>query len=299
METFKAIKKLDFLAISEIFLTPTAQLADIVLPAASNFEFDDIGHFGLPQGFLLARPKIVEPIEECWPDSKILNELGKRMGYSQYFWDDTRECLDQILKPAGLTYDDFKNIGILKGKWEYKGYEKKGFNTPSKKVEIYCQQLKEWGYDPIPDYRELPESPYSAPELSMKYPLIFTSAKDPFYFHSAYRNISSLRKFSPDPVVLIHPDTASGSGIGEGDWVSIETKRGTIRQKAKLNKEIDPRVIILSFGWWFPERKDLELFGWKVSNLNILTSNDPPYDPAVGSTALRAVACRIYKSERF
>lgn len=299
METFKAIKKLDFLAISEIFLTPTAQLADIVLPAASNFEFDDIGHFGLPHGFLLARPKIVEPSGECWPDSKILNELGKRMGYSQYFWNDTRECLDQILKPAGMTYDEFKNIGILKGKWEYKGYEKKGFNTPSKKVEIYCQQLKEWGYDPIPDYRELPESPYSAPELSMKYPLIFTSAKDPLYFHSAYRNISSLRKFSPDPVVLIHPDTASRSGIGEGDWVSIETKRGTIRQKAKLNKEIDPRVIILSFGWWFPERKDLELFGWKESNLNILTSNDPPYDPAVGSTALRAVACRIYKSEGF
>jgi anaerobic selenocysteine-containing dehydrogenase len=298
-ETFQAMKRLDFLAVSEIFLTPTAQLADIVLPAATNFEFDDIGHFGLPHGFILARPKIVEPLGECWPDSKILNELGKRLGYGQYFWKDMRECLDEILRPAGMTYDDFKNVGILKGKWEHKGYEKKGFNTPSGKVEIYSQQLKDWGYGPLPSYRDLPESPESSPDLLKEYPLIFTSAKDPYYFHSAYRNVSSLRKLSPDPVVLIHPETASKSGIAEGDWVSVETKRGTIRQKAKLNSDIAPRVIILSFGWWFPERKDLELFGWKESNLNILTSNNPPYDPAIGSTSLRAVPCRIYKSQGF
>ncbi len=294
METFEAMKKLHFLAVSEIFLTPTAQLADIVLPAATNFEFDDIGHFGLPHGFILARPKIVEPMGESWPDSKILNELGKRLGYGQYFWKDMRECLDEILNPVGMTYDDFKSIGILKGKWEYRGYEKKGFNTPSGKVEIYSQQLKEWEYDPLPSYQDLPESP-----LLKEYPLIFTSAKDPFYFHSAYRNISSLRKLSPEPIVLIHPDTAAHLGIDEGDWVSVETKQGTIRQKAKLNTEIDPRVVVISFGWWFPERNDLELSGWKESNLNILTNNDPPYDPAIGSTSLRAVPCRIYKSEGF
>jgi len=294
METFEAMKKLHFLAVSEIFLTPTAQLADIVLPAATNFEFDDIGHFGLPHGFILARPKIVEPMGESWPDSKILNELGKRLGYGQYFWKDMRECLDEILNPVGMTYDDFKSIGILKGKWEYRGYEKKGFNTPSGKVEIYSQQLKEWEYDPLPNYQDLPESP-----LLKEYPLIFTSAKDPFYFHSAYRNISSLRKLSPEPIVLIHPDTAAHLGIDEGDWVSVETKQGTIRQKAKLNTEIDPRVVVISFGWWFPERNDLELSGWKESNLNILTNNDPPYDPAIGSTSLRAVPCRISKSQGF
>jgi anaerobic selenocysteine-containing dehydrogenase len=294
METLKAIKRLHFLAVSEIFLTPTAQLAEIVLPASTNFEYDDIGHFGLPHGFILARPKIVEPIGESWPDSKILNELGKRMGYGQYFWNDMRECLDEILKPAGMTYDDFKTIGILKGKWESKGYEKKGFHTPSGKVEIYSQQLKEWGYDPLPNYRDLYElSP------SEEYPLIFTSAKDPFYFHSAYRNISSLRKLSPEPMVLLHPDTATHWEIGEGDWISIETKQGTIRQKAKLNREIDPRVIVLSYGWWFPERNDLEFSGWKESNLNILTNNDPPYEPAIGSTSLRGVPCRISKSQGF
>ncbi len=61
-ETFEALRRLDFLIVSEIFLTPTAQLADILLPAATHFEFDDIGHFGLPHGFILARPKVVEPL---------------------------------------------------------------------------------------------------------------------------------------------------------------------------------------------------------------------------------------------
>ncbi len=195
---------------------------------------------------------------------------------------------------CGMTYDDFKSIGILKGKWEVRGYEKKGFNTPSGKVEIYSQQLNEWGYNPLPSYQDLPES-----FLLKEYPLIFTSAKAPFYFHSAYRNISSLRKLSPEPIILIHPDTATHLGIDEGDWVCIETKQGSIRQIAKLNREVDPRVIVLSFGWWFPERSDLELSGWKESNLNILTNNDPPYDPAIGSTSLRAVPCRIYKSKEF
>lgn len=295
-ETFEALKKLDFLAVSELFLTPTAQMADIVLPAATNFEFDDIGHFGLPHGFILARPRIVEPAGECWSDSKILNELGKAVGLDQYFWNDIGECLDEILNPAGMTYDDFKNIGMLKGKWEYRSYEKKGFSTPSGKVEIYSDQLKQWGYAPLP-------SPLGPPDLSeeflKEYPLILTSAKDPFFFHSAYRNISSLRRLSPDPVALIHPDTALKSGIKEGDWVAVETERGSIRQKAKLDPEIHPRVIIASYGWWFPERKDLELSGWKESNLNILTDNNPPYEPAIGSTPLRAIPCRIYKSEPF
>ena len=295
-ETFEALKKLDFLAVSEIFLTPTAQLADLVLPAATNFEFDDIGHFGLPHGFILARPGIVEPPGECWSDSKILNELGKHLGLGQHFWNDVGECLDEILKPAGMTYDDFKTIGILKGKWEYHSYQKKGFSTPSGKIEIYSEKLKAWGYDPLPSYIDL--SP-SVEESLKEYPLIFTSAKDPFYFHSAYRNIPSLRKLSPDPILLIHPDTAFQTGIKEGDWVAVETQRGSIRQKAKLDHEIDPRTIVLSFGWWFPERKDLELCGWKESNLNVLTDNNPPYEPAIGSIPLRAIPCRINKSNAF
>jgi anaerobic selenocysteine-containing dehydrogenase len=295
-ETFNALKKLSFLAISEIFMTPTAQLADLVLPAAAHFEFDDIGHYALPHGFILARPKIVEPPGECWPDSRVLNELGRRLGFEEYFWKEPGEWLDDILKPAGMNYEEFKKLGILKGQWEYRTFEKNGFQTPSGKFEIYSQKLRDWGYDPLPVFHELPESPVSTPEIFKEYPLIFTSAKDPFYFHSSGRNLPSLRKLSPAPLISIHPETAARSGIREGDWVSVETKRGKIRQQARLDPAIDPRVVVLSFGWWFPEREDLELSGWRESNINILTDNGPPYDEAVGSTALRGALCRISKA---
>jgi anaerobic selenocysteine-containing dehydrogenase len=99
----------------------------------------------------------------------------------------------------------------------------------------------------------------------------------------------------PDPVVLLHPQTAEGMGVKDGDWVHIETPGGTIRQKASLDSDLDPRVVVAAYGWWFPERRDLELSGWKESNINILTENDPPYDQTIGSTNLRAIPCRVYK----
>jgi len=295
-ETHLALKKLDFLAVAEIFPTPTAQLADIVLPTATNFEFDDIGHYGMPHGFLLGRPKVIDPPGECRPDLLILNELGKKCGLGKSFWPDLRSCLDDVLKPAGVGYEDFKKAGILKGDWKYKSYEQNGFSTPSKKVEVFCSRLKDWGYDPLPTYREGFSVPDSDSHRMDSYPLILTSAKDPHYFHSAHRNLPSLRKLSPDPIVLIHTQTAAEMGVGEGDWVHIETQRGTIRQKAALSSDLDPRVVVAAYGWWFPEREDLELSGWKESNINILTENGPPYEPTIGSTNLRAIPCRVYKS---
>lgn len=298
-ETHEALRKLDFLAVSEIFLTPTAQLADLVLPAATNFEFDDIGHLGLPHGFILARPKIVDPPEACWSDSKIINELSKRLGFSEFFWPDMGQCLDEILRPAGLTFEDFKEMGILRGSWEYRSYEKNGFKTPSGKVEIYSQRLKDWGFDPLPSYRDVQDPLESKTDSSEKYPFILTSAKDAFSFHSAYRNIASLRRLSQDPIVLLHPDAASQRGIREGDWVAIHTKQGSIQQKAALSPDLDPRVLIGSIGWWFPERGDLELSGWKEANFNVLTSSDPPFDPTIGTPNLRAIPCQISKSSGF
>ncbi len=293
-ETFQALKKLEFLAVAEIFMTPTAQLADIVLPPATHFEFDDLGHYGLPHGFLLARPKIVDPPEDCRPDTLILNELGKKLGLEKFFWPDLRSCLDEVLKPAGLNYEEFKTTGMLKGKWSERSFEGGGFNTPSKKVELFSSRFKEWGYDPLPTLRE-PFLPIEGDERFRAFPYILTSAKDPHYFHSAYRNLPALRKASPDPIVSLHPETARKLGIAQGEWVTIETPQGKIRQKAGFNADLDPRVIMAAYGWWFPERKDLELSGWREANINILTENDPPYDPAIGSTNLRAIPCRVFK----
>jgi anaerobic selenocysteine-containing dehydrogenase len=294
-ETYNALMKLEFLVVSEFFMTPTAELADIVLPAAANFDFDEIAPYPTA-GFIVAYPKIVEPQGECWSDMRMINELAKKLGLGEHFWADEREAIDLILKPSGLTSDEFKEKRVLQADKEYRGFEKAGFRTPSGKVEIYSQQLEELGYSPLPTYIEPPETPYSSPELAQEYPLVLTNAKSPSFYHSAYRNIYSLRRITPEPMVELNPDTAAKLGVKEGDWVYIETKRGRIRQKLSLNEALDPRVVVAAYGWWFPEKGNSELYGWRESNINILTPNAPPYEPALGSASLRGMLCRLSKA---
>jgi anaerobic selenocysteine-containing dehydrogenase len=98
-------------------------------------------------------------------------------------------------------------------------------------------------------------------------------------------------------LVQIHPETAAGLGIEEGDWVWIETPRGRIKQVAELFEGMDPRVVVAQATWWYPEEPGPDHGLW-TSNANVLTSNDPPYDPAMGSVSFRALLCRVSKVEQ-
>lgn len=294
-EVMKSLSQLELLVVSDFFMTPTASAADFVLPAATCFEFDEIGHYGNRYGYLLAHAKVIEPQGECKPDMEIINNLAIKMGMGQYFWKDTREALDYILKPYGITFEELKSRTELLSPVEYIKYEKSGFQTPTGKVEIYSKALAELGYEPIPFYGR------TIAELERKYavgtdfPFILTSLKSNSYFHSAYRNVPSLRKMMPNPVVRINSHTASSLGIKQGDWVNIETPNGKIKQQVLLDNEIDQRLVIASYGWWYPEKGGRENYGWQESNINILTSSEPPYEPAIGSLNLRGIPCRILK----
>lgn len=292
-EAYAALQKLDFLAVIDFFLTPTAELADIVLPAATWLEQDYIGDFWKRHGYVVARQKVVE-IGECWQDHKIFQELGKRMGQGERWWDTLEQALDYMLEPSGLTFDEFREKGYLKGEMKYRKYLDQGFSTPTGKVELYSTVLEKWGYDPLPKYTEIPESPVSRPDLAERYPYILNAGlRTPVFFHSEGRNIPWLREIRPDPIVEIHPQTADRHGIHEGQWVNIESPRGRIRQRAKLNSGIDPRVVVAEHGWWFPEESGPG-HGWDISNVNLLTDNDPAgFDPALGSTNLRVLLCNI------
>lgn len=91
----------------------------------------------------------------------------------------------------------------------------------------------------------------------------------------------------------IHPETAEKHGITEGDWVYIASPRGRIKQRARINDGIDPRVIVAEHGWWFPEIKDPG-HGWDIANVNVLTDNSyETLDPAIGATNLRVCLCSI------
>lgn len=303
----EALKKIDFVVAVDLFMTPTTQLADIVLPAASWLEQDDVAdlHFIWCN---LVRQKVAQ-IGECWDDKKIFIELAKRLGFEDCFpWKDVRDYCNWVLKDTGMTFDEFKEIGILKGEMRYRKYENEGFNTPSRKFELYSSVVESLGYDPLPFLVEPPESPYSTPELAREYPLILmTGSRVEGFFHSEGRQIESLRKLNPDPLVEINSTTAKDLGIEEGDWVWIETPRGRIKQRAHLTDGIHPGVVNAQNDWWFPEKSPPD-YGWKESSVNLLIGNmryDPHagsesevsnwYDPHVGGESLKSLLCKVYK----
>lgn len=291
-EVYEALKKLEFLATCDFFLTPTAELADIFLPAATWLEQNHVADNWKRHGSVQARQKCVE-IGECWQDHKIFMELGKRMG--QEWWDTVEDALDYILEPTGLTWEQFKQKGYLQGEMEYYKYRRKGFSTPTGMLELYSTTMERWGRDPLPKYAEIPESPYSKPELTERYPYILNSGlRTPPFFHSANRMVPWLREVHPDPIVEIHPETAKKQSVKEGEWVWIESPRGRVKQRARLNKGIDPRVVVAEHAWWYPEIEDPG-HGWDISNVDILTDNaHETMDPVLGATNLRACLCNVY-----
>ena len=298
---YKALNKLDFFVTIDMFMTPTAALADIVLPASSFLEYDSI--FVPPQNIpmVLALPKVTQ-VGECWSDYKIVIELAKKLGLGDEFvWDNEEQALDAFIKPSGLTFEEFKRIGKISGSKVYRQYESKGFNTPTGKIEIYSARLEDWGYDPLPVYYEPPETPYSERGSSDKFPFILTSFKPESYRHSWGHQIDSLRENNPEPIVLISRETAQKMGIHDGDRVFIETKRGRIEQKAKLSSGIDPRVIIAEHGWWTPEKGINDPEQWAKSNINILTDDNTPFNRAMGAAnemgtpTLKGIFCNVYK----
>ena len=283
--TFEALSRLDFLAVSDLFMTPTAVLADIVLPAATSFEFDDIGHYGLGHGYVLARPKVVDPPLDCRPDIQIINDLGLAMTPGEHWFGDYRELVEMLVKPSGLTFKAFADLGYLKGEDRFKKYEAGGFKTPTGKVELRLSTAEKFKLHPLPQASDLP---LDDPD----YPLVLISCKDRFYLHSAYRWVKTLREKSPEPFVEIHPETAAIRGIQEGDAVTIETRSGQIRQKARLTPHIHPRVVSAAYGWWFPEEDSAEKDNWTRANFNMLTSTHD-LGREFGTPNLKGLPCRI------
>ena len=296
-EVYRALEKVEFMAVSDFFLTPTAEMADIVLPAATWLEMDYIGDFWKRHGYILPRRKVIQ-VGECRSDHEMLNDLAHRVGEGEYWWDDFEQALDWILEPIGITWQEFKKMDHIRGEVIYQKYVSRGFSTPTRKFEIYSTALESMGYDPLPGYREPPESPVSTPELYRRFPyILITGRRLPGFFHTENRQIPWLRELHRDPVVEIHPEAAAKEGIHEGDWVTIESPRGRVRQRAKLFSGMDPRIISAEHAWWFPEKKDPG-HGWDESNINMLTDNSyDACDPAMGATHVRTLLCRIRPEE--
>ena len=288
-KVISALEALDFLVVSDMFMTPVGALADIVLPSATYLEFDSIVAPPYAESVACVQQAVART-GESRSDYEILRDLARKLGFGKGFWDREEEALDFLLKPAGITFSEFRNIGFLHGTKLYREHERTGFPTPSKKIDLFSERLKEWGFDPVPVFREKSMQPCS------QYPLLFTSWKRAAFRHSGGRQIPSLRRLNPEPLVTIHPETARTHGIVDGDAVFIETSFGRIVQKAFVDDGIRPDVVGIDFGWWFPEKKGSPQFDWDKANVNILTDDSRPWSP-MGTPNLRGLPCKIGKEE--
>ena len=208
--------------------------------------------------------------------------------------ETVEDVLDAQLAAGKVRmFDELTQRGFFKVPFKYRKFEEGGFKTPTGKIELHSTRLETLGYPPLPHYEEPLESPISSPEAACDYPLVRTTGgRIPFFFNSEHRQIPNLRKARQHPLAEIHPEAAVRYGIVNGNWMWIETRRGRVQQKARLTTGIDPRVIHVEHGWWFPEEPAPDYGIWK-SNVTLLTDNQPPYDPAMGTYQLRALLCRV------
>jgi anaerobic selenocysteine-containing dehydrogenase len=307
---------LEFAVATELFMTPTAELCDYVLPATSFLEMGNLatGFEHRPEGkaHLQYRPAVVSPLAERRSDTWIIFELAKRLGFGDRFWDGNVEAgYAYELAPTGITLKQVKEspAGITvpvtpryrkHAEINEKGIPR-GFGTASGKVELYSHVFAAHGYPPLPDYEEPAMSPLSRPDLAAEYPLVLTNAKFTTFIHSQQRALPLLRKSSPEPTAELHPETAARYGIKNKQWMIIESPKGTVQVRARVTGNIIPGVVCCQHGWW-QECRDLKLPGYdafseKGANPSVLIGSDLA-DPISGSLPHRSYLCRVRPVEQ-
>jgi anaerobic selenocysteine-containing dehydrogenase len=306
-----ALAALEFFAHTDLFMTPTAQLADVVLPAASCFERDalKIGFEISPeaQSWVQFRQAVAPPPGEARPDTDIVFALATRLGLREQFWDgDVEAAYWYQLAPTGVTVEQLRAVpGGLRVPLQMRyakfaeidaNGEPRGFATPSRRVEFYSEAFLDHGYAPLPEFQEPQMGPAARPDLAVRFPLILTSAKSTLFCQSQHRALPSLRRRSLDPEVNLHPDAAQARGIGNGDWVSIETPEGSVRARARLNEDIHPDVVIGEHGWWQAcaaiGAPAYEPFGSDGANLNLVIGG-AVLDPVSGTASHKSYLCEV------
>jgi anaerobic selenocysteine-containing dehydrogenase len=283
----QGIDQLDFMVVHDIFMTETAQLADIVLPAANFFEQTSMYAY-VGRLAVIVMNKALEPPEDCWPSGKLWIELAKRFGLQKYIpWKDMDEFHEKFFCPRlGTTLDEMKKTpgAWIEKKRTWKKYETEGIPRPSGKVEFYSEELKQKGFDPLPTHHEPALSAANRPDLATKYPLIATTGSRIIEFaQSMLLGIPTLRGKIGEPKAEIHTETARNMGIESGDQIIIETPMGRTQMKASLTQYIHPRVVSVPYGFGGLQNANY-LSSWKICQRE------------TGMPAYRALPCRVMKA---
>lgn len=297
--TIEALRSLDFLAVAAHSMNPTAALADIVLPKTTTLEEEDIslnGHGPCVTWTAALATRVGEARPDVEIASGLLDRMAARGAADRKLmpWRTQHEFNRFLVKDTDLDLKAVAEDGYAAFDYAQGDFASQIFKTPSGKVELWSQRMKDAGLDPLPDYTPTGASGENDPA----YPFTLqTGLREKTYHHSRFREQAWARKVSPDPLLRIHPDTAQLLGIADGDWVRVETPRGTgaCRLKASVTDATAAGVVATGMGWWLPEASGPE-FGALDININSALSYDGPYDPASGSADTRGVPCRVLRA---
>ena len=187
---YKAMMNQELIVVQEHMMTPTAQLADYILPGDSWLERHNLFDYFEWHSMLRPSEQAMQPPGECKSTFEFWCDLGKRMGFEAYFpWKNYEAFLDFRLSKSGMSFKEFCNKYELHiPPAEFKKYKKTGFATPTGKVELYSTILEDLGFDPLPYFREDPPAPDGFP---LK---LFTGVREDSYFQTGHRHIPELRK---------------------------------------------------------------------------------------------------------
>lgn len=296
----RALKELDFHVHADFFLNASAAYADIVLPVATSWERE-----GLRPGFdasleglrkVQLRPAVIAPVGESRSDIDIVLGLARRLGLAEQMFDcDPDKGHDHMLAPAGLGIERLLAVpeGLtLLGEVPLRAYVENGFPTPTRRLEIYSEQFLEHGYAPVPSL-EVDDLPLAQ---TPRYPLRLGSAKTIAFCHSQHRNIASLRRLAPDPILEMAPEVAAARGIRGSDWVQITTSTGAFVARAKVTEGIASDAVFAQHGWTVDCTLGVSgsVAANITANMNAAVSTEHA-DPVSGSVPLRCSWCEVGK----
>lgn len=281
-----AMANVDYICVIDPYLNETAELADLVLPAATYLERTEPEWFKsdvwLP--ILTLRQKCVE-VGEALPDTQIMIKLGRALGYEEEFpTEDIAYYIDEDLSPAGITLDRLREYphGVWFGQIEYEKFKKNGFRAPGGKANIWSEVLEANGFDPLPIWTEPAESSRAKPDIAKDYPcVLFTGRSGPMYVHEQRRTIPWLREIQPEPYLWLNNIWARKLGIQNGELVEVSSPRGKIRIKAEPTPIIKP-------GWLYVPG------GWASANYNVMGIDDE-LDPISSQANYTMCAGRVDK----
>ncbi len=293
-KTKEAINKLDLFVVVDVLPMEQFLYADLVLPEATYLErYDDLYTVrNAKKPFAAIRQPIIDPLYESKPGWWIARETAKRLGLEDYFeWDSIEDYLNFRLSGLGVTLKKIQTKGIVEydeGKPFFDFSNPIEFKTPSGKIELYSQLLKDYGFDPLPVYAPVEEVPKGY------FRLLYGRA--PVHSFARTQNNEILHGYMPENQLWINKQIAEKLGLSDGEYVRLENQDGILSDEIRLfiTPGIHPESVFMVHG--FDQKSPyLELAYRKGASDTYLMSR-VEIDPLSGSTGMRVNFVRIIKN---